>query len=146
MFAALLAKIGLDVASKTSGRLLVLIIIAGALLLSATVFWRGMVAIENMVSEARRSERAERDAHWKGEIATSNAAAERARADQAIAAARASAEAETKISDLTKSLTEWEARNAATPDRACLDAGDIDDLNRLRRPGAARPGAANRAR
>lgn len=147
MIAALLTKAGLEAGVKTGGRLLGLVIMAGLLLLAGLAFWRGMAAIERMELAAFDRGRAVAEAHCKAEIAASNAEAEKARAEQAIAAARASAEAESRITDLTKMLSEWEARNAARPDAQCLDAGDVDDLNRLRRPDApARTNGAHRAR
>jgi len=146
MLAAVLAKIGIEEGFKLSRAALVWLVVAGLFACGAVAFWRGVAAIERMELAAFSRGRSEANAYWQGEIAKSNAQAEKARAEQAIAAAKASAEADAKITDLTKSLTEWEARNAAKPDHACLDAGDVDDLNRLRRPGAARANGANRAR
>lgn len=146
MIGLLLGKFGLEAGLKLSRGAIIGLVVAGLVAAGGFGFWRGVAAIERMVFAARAAAIAERDKHWEAQIATSNAAAEKARADQAIAAARASAEAESRITDLTKMLAEWEARNAATPDAACLDAGDVDDLNRLRRPGAAGTNGANRAR
>lgn len=132
MIEALLTKVGLEAGLKTGGRLLGLIIIVAGLLLAGIAFWRGMVAIERMELAARDAAVAERDKHWEAQIATSNAAAEKARADQAIAAARASAEAEAKITGLQSALADLEKANASLPNgSACgLDAGRVRLLNR----------------
>lgn len=129
-----LAKFGLEAGVKTGGRLLGLIIIAGFLLGAGLAFWRGMAAIERMELAARTSAIAERNAYWKAEIATSNAAVERQRAEQAITAARASAEADAKITRLQAQLTELEKMNASLPNGgACgLDAGRVRLLDPAR--------------
>lgn len=144
MIAGILAKIGLEAGVKTGGRLLGLILIAGLFAASGLAFWRGMAAIERMELAAFNRGKAEADALWTVQIATSNAAVERDRADRAIATARASAEAEQKITGLETALSQWEARNAARPDQACLDPADVDALNRLRRPGPRKADGENR--
>lgn len=132
MIAALLAKIGLEAGVKTSGRLFGLILITAFIAFASFGFWRGLASIDAMVVGARLNAITERDAYWLAEINKSNASAESARADQAINAARASAEAETKITGLQAALTELEIKNANLPNGAAcgLDAGRVRLLNR----------------
>lgn len=134
MIGFLLGKIGLEAGMKTGGRLLGLIIIAGLLATAGLGFWRGMAAIERMVTEARTEGANARDFVWKLQLATANAEAKDEQARQAQAAAASSAAAERTIGDLQKALNEWEARHAAQPGNpaTCLGPDDLRELNRLR--------------
>lgn len=102
-------------AAKISKPALYMAVIAIILALAGLSFWRGMAAIDGMVTSAAVTARSERDAVWKDQIAESNAVAERARADQAIKAAAlefAAAQAEARA---TAALSELEKKNAALP-------------------------------
>lgn len=118
---------------KLTRGLVIGLVIGGLFAAGGLGFWRGMAAIERMVETARVEAIDKRDAHWRGEIAQSNAVAEAERARQSIAAATSSAVAERTISDLTKSLSEWETRHARSgTDQGCIEPSRVDALNRLR--------------
>jgi hypothetical protein len=134
MIGALFTGAAVQGGLKLSRGLVIGLVIAGLFAAGGLGFWRGMAAIERMVETARVEAIAGRDAHWRGEIAQSNAAAEAERARQSIEAATSSAVAERTIAELTKSLSEWETRNAqfAGADQSCIAPSRVDTLNRLR--------------
>ena len=94
-----------------------------------------MATIERMVTASAAAGKAERDAHWRAEIEQSNATIAREQARREADAASTSARAENEITGLRAALSDLEKRNETMPGgaRACLDARDLDDLNRLRR-------------
>jgi hypothetical protein len=138
MIGALFTGTALEAGLKFSRGAIIGLVFAGLFAAGGFGFWRGMLAIERMVTEARASGIAKRDAECRAERETVNAQQQAERARQAQAAAATSAAAERTIADLTRSLAEWETRNARPPgpEKSCLSARDLDELNSLRRPGA----------
>lgn len=128
MIPPFLLSLGLQGGLKLSRGLIIALVLA----FGGFSLWRGLAHIHALVSEARVAAIAERDAHWRAEIAASNAEVEKARAESAIAAAKASAEADQTISGLRAELTELEKKNVALPKGgACgLDAGRVRLLDK----------------
>lgn len=103
-------------AGLASGRAMTAVLVAAALAAFAGLwFWRGMAAIDGMITDARALAIVERDAHWRAEIAISNAEAEQARAEQVINAAAADGAAQLQIAALKSELEQMEAVNASLP-------------------------------
>lgn len=97
-------------------RLVAIAIAAAALAAFAGLwFWRGMAAIDGMITDARAQAIVERDAHWRAEIEASNALAAQARAEQVINAAAADGAAQLQIAALRSELEQMEAVNASLP-------------------------------
>ncbi|MGL5447458.1 MAG: hypothetical protein ACRDBL_09130 [Rhabdaerophilum sp.] len=137
MIGFLTGRAAVEGAFKLSRGLLLGLVFAGLFAAGGLGFWRGMVAIERMVKTA--STQATQAANDRCDAAreASNALAQSERAREAIAAAEASSRAEATIADLTKSLTEWESRNAKRADagQSCLGPDDLAELERLRNRG-----------
>jgi hypothetical protein len=112
----------------------VALVLAVLLALGGFGTWRAMVSIERMIAAGAEAARETERLAWQAQIMAANAEAEHVRAEAAVAAARASAAAEQTMTGLRAALAELERRNETMPGGAhtCLDAGDLDDLNRLR--------------
>lgn len=111
MISAIARFFGIDASAALFRGLAVLILLAAV----AFAFWRGTVAIENMVAEARAAAIAERDAHWTAQIEKSNAEVELRRLQDAHIAQQRSAIADEQINGLQAALSEMEKKNAALP-------------------------------
>lgn len=117
MIELLMARAGLSRAAALA--------IAGFIMLAIVangVGW-GLAGWRGMLSDARASGRAERDAHWRAEIAASNLKAEAERADAARRAGEAEARLAAERAALTETLARLEAANAALPN---ADACGLD--------------------
>lgn len=135
MIGALFTGAAVQGGLKLSRGLIMGLVFASLFAAGGLGFWRGMVAIERMVETASTKATKAADARCDAAREASNAQAQAERAREAIAAADASARAEATIADLTKSLTEWESRNAKRADagQSCLGPDDLAELERLRR-------------
>lgn len=135
MIETLIARFGIQAGLKLSRGVVIALVIGALYAAGGLGFWRGMKTIAQMVAASAEAGKAERDAHWRAEIEQSNAAVAREEARREAAAANASARAENEITGLRAALADLEKRNETMPGgaRACLDARDLDDLNRLRR-------------
>ena len=90
-----------------------LFVLVVLLALAALGFWRGLVEIGRLQSEAAAGARKERDTHWQAEIAKANTVAANARADQALASARAESAARDAETRFQEQLKELEKNDAA---------------------------------
>lgn len=88
-------------------------LLATLLALAGLGFWRGLVEIGRLQTEAAAGARKERDTHWRAEIAQANTVVANARADQALASARAESAARDAESRFQEQLKELEKNDAA---------------------------------
>lgn len=85
--------------------------------------WLGLTTLDHMVSSAKETARAERDAYWLAEIERSNAETEKRLRLQVMAAQAADAVARDQIQAAQMRIEELEKANEALPDNRCGGLG-----------------------
>lgn len=107
------------------------ILIVLALIVAGCIsFNNGMVKIDSMIADAKRSAFNERDAYWTGQIEKSNAMQARRETEQALETMRINADTAKTIADQRARLITLEKANAALPNGTAvgLDRGRVQLL------------------
>ncbi len=100
------------------------LIVAGLMLLAAALIgWACLATVDRLVSEARASTKAERDAHWEAQIAKSEAKTQKLIADRLKETMAAQEAARAHVASVEAQLAQLETDNAALPDTDACGLG-----------------------